>query len=116
MTLLERINASGTTIVMATHEAGIVDQMKRRVVELSAGQIVRDERQGGYTTAIPTISSTGPQAPVLVPAAAGVAASEAAHTTGAVPAVPLPAGPKVPIAVMQNAQPLYVEPEVTDDV
>ena len=57
MTLLERINASGTTIVMATHEAGIVDQMKRRVIELSAGQIVRDERRGGYgaTTAIPVV-------------------------------------------------------------
>jgi cell division transport system ATP-binding protein len=40
---------------MATHDAGIVDQMKRRVVELSSGQIVRDERQGGYQTqAIPT--------------------------------------------------------------
>lgn len=48
MTLLERINASGTTIVMATHEAGIVDQMRRRVIELSAGDIVRDERSAGY--------------------------------------------------------------------
>jgi cell division transport system ATP-binding protein len=48
MTLLERINASGTTVVMATHEAGIVDQMQRRVIELSAGEIVRDERAAGY--------------------------------------------------------------------
>ncbi|QAY73665.1 cell division ATP-binding protein FtsE [Agromyces protaetiae] len=48
MTLLERISASGTTIVMATHEAGIVDQMRRRVIELSAGVIVRDERSAGY--------------------------------------------------------------------
>ncbi|QWL30611.1 cell division ATP-binding protein FtsE [Rathayibacter toxicus] len=48
MALLERINAGGTTVIMATHEAGIVDQMKRRVVELSAGSIVRDESQGGY--------------------------------------------------------------------
>ena len=48
MTLLERINASGTTVVMATHEAGIVDQMQRRVIELSAGDIVRDERAAGY--------------------------------------------------------------------
>jgi cell division transport system ATP-binding protein len=39
---------------MATHDAGIVDQMKRRVIELISGQIVRDERQGGYQTqAIP---------------------------------------------------------------
>ena len=36
------------------HDAGIVDQMKRRVIELVAGQVVRDERQGGYQTqAIP---------------------------------------------------------------
>jgi cell division transport system ATP-binding protein len=54
MTLLQRINANGTTVVMATHDAGIVDQMQRRVVELVAGQIVRDERGGGYqTSAIP---------------------------------------------------------------
>lgn len=54
MTLLERISQSGTTVIMATHDAGIVDQMKRRVIELVSGQIVRDERQGGYQTqAIP---------------------------------------------------------------
>ncbi|WP_207453284.1 cell division ATP-binding protein FtsE [Desertivibrio insolitus] len=51
MTLLERINSGGTTVVMATHDAGIVDQMQRRVVELSAGQVMRDEREGGYVTA-----------------------------------------------------------------
>ena len=57
MTLLERINLSGTTVLMATHDAGIVDQMKRRVIELITGQIVRDERQGGYQTqSIPTQS------------------------------------------------------------
>ena len=56
MAVLERINAGGTTVLMATHEAGIVDQMKRRVIELVNGQIVRDERHGGYgfTAAIPT--------------------------------------------------------------
>jgi cell division transport system ATP-binding protein len=54
MTLLERINLGGTTVVMATHDAGIVDQMRRRVIEIVSGQIVRDERQGGYQTqAIP---------------------------------------------------------------
>jgi cell division ATP-binding protein FtsE len=53
MAVLERINAGGTTVVMATHEAGIVDKMQRRVIELINGEIVRDERHGGYTTAIP---------------------------------------------------------------
>jgi cell division transport system ATP-binding protein len=42
MTLLERISASGTTVIMATHDAGIVDQMRRRLIELVAGQVVRD--------------------------------------------------------------------------
>jgi putative ABC transport system ATP-binding protein len=50
MTLLERISAGGTTVIMSTHEAGIVDQMQRRVIELVSGQVVRDERQGGYQT------------------------------------------------------------------
>jgi len=50
MTLLSTINANGTTVLMATHDAGIVDTMKRRVIELVGGQIVRDERQGGYQT------------------------------------------------------------------
>ena len=54
MTLLERINLGGTTVLMATHDAGIVNSMQRRVIELVSGQIVRDERQGGYqTSAIP---------------------------------------------------------------
>ncbi len=57
MQLLARINASGTTIVMATHEAGFVDQMQRRVLELSEGQLVRDDRSGGYgdTSSIPAL-------------------------------------------------------------
>jgi cell division transport system ATP-binding protein len=59
MTLLERINIGGTTVVMATHDAGIVDQMKRRVIELIGGQIVRDERQGGYQTTTVPIQSFG---------------------------------------------------------
>jgi cell division transport system ATP-binding protein len=50
MALLERINTNGTTVIMATHEAGIVDQMKRRVIELVSGRVVRDERHGGYQT------------------------------------------------------------------
>jgi cell division transport system ATP-binding protein len=48
MSLLNTINLGGTTVVMATHERGIVDQMKKRGVELSHGQIVRDQVAGGY--------------------------------------------------------------------
>ncbi len=48
MALLARINEGGTTVVMATHEASIVDSMQQRVVELDAGVIMRDEQHGGY--------------------------------------------------------------------
>ncbi|MCU1477122.1 MAG: ftsE [Subtercola sp.] len=48
MNVLDRINAGGTTIIMATHDNAIVDQMQRRVVELVSGSVVRDDRVGGY--------------------------------------------------------------------
>jgi cell division transport system ATP-binding protein len=46
--LLDRINRTGTTIVMATHDDDIVDQMRKRVVELDDGALVRDEDRGVY--------------------------------------------------------------------
>jgi len=48
MRLLERINETGTTVVMATHDRGIVDTMRRRVIELNDGEIVRDQARGVY--------------------------------------------------------------------
>lgn len=48
MRLLDRINRTGTTVVMATHDRGIVDTMRRRVIELDNGQIVRDQARGVY--------------------------------------------------------------------
>ena len=48
MKLLDRINRVGTTVLMATHDAAIVDQMRKRVVELDAGQMIRDEARGVY--------------------------------------------------------------------
>jgi cell division transport system ATP-binding protein len=48
MLLLERINRTGTTVLMATHDHSIVDSMRRRVVELSLGQVVRDDTRGVY--------------------------------------------------------------------
>ena len=48
MKLLDRINRTGTTVVMATHDAAIVDSMRRRVVELSNGKVVRDQTRGVY--------------------------------------------------------------------
>ena len=48
MDIFQRINAAGTTIVMATHDKTIVDAMQRRVIAIEDGTIVRDEAQGGY--------------------------------------------------------------------
>jgi cell division transport system ATP-binding protein len=52
MKLLDRINRTGTTIVMATHDHAIVDAMQRRVVAIERGLVVRDDRSGRYESAM----------------------------------------------------------------
>jgi cell division transport system ATP-binding protein len=51
MNLLEQINGTGTTVVMATHDHGLVNQRRKRVVELINGRVARDEAVGGYGAA-----------------------------------------------------------------
>ena len=57
MQLLDRINRTGTTVVIATHDEVLVDKMRRRVLELSNGILVRDQARGVYgidgTTSLP---------------------------------------------------------------
>jgi cell division transport system ATP-binding protein len=48
MRLLDRINRTGTTVVMVTHDSNIVNQMRRRVVEIESGRVVRDQPRGVY--------------------------------------------------------------------
>jgi cell division transport system ATP-binding protein len=48
MLLLERINRTGTTVIMATHDYHIVDSMRRRVIELNGGVVARDQSRGVY--------------------------------------------------------------------
>ncbi|MCW2852100.1 MAG: transporter [Nocardioides sp.] len=48
MNLLDRINATGTTVLMATHDNSVVDQMQKRVIELDHGRVTRDEATGSY--------------------------------------------------------------------
>ncbi|MBP2436024.1 cell division ATP-binding protein FtsE [Microbacterium amylolyticum] len=74
MRLLESINAAGTTVVMATHEAGFVDKMQRRVIQLVDGKLVRDERHGSYgdTSVVQTLK------PEAVKGASAIAALTAA--------------------------------------
>lgn len=61
MKLLERINKTGTTVLMATHDVGIVDEMRRRVIELDHGKLVRDQARGIYGEASePRMRSVSP--------------------------------------------------------
>ncbi|HEX3424911.1 MAG TPA: cell division ATP-binding protein FtsE [Acidimicrobiales bacterium] len=48
MRLLDRINRTGTTVIMATHDQTIVDSMRRRVIELDRGSVIRDQARGVY--------------------------------------------------------------------
>ena len=48
MKLLERINRTGTTVIVATHDREMVDSMHRRVIALEAGHVIRDQERGGY--------------------------------------------------------------------
>src|SRR4051794_39545178 len=99
MQLLSTINANGTTVLMATHDSGIVDQMKRRVIELVSGQVIRDERSGGYQTqAVPVqnFNLTGSLVASSMAAAqppSRVAAAPAPVATPAPAAAPAPAAP-----------------------
>ncbi|RLP76500.1 cell division ATP-binding protein FtsE [Mycetocola tolaasinivorans] len=97
MQLLERINAGGTTVVMATHEAGIVDKMQRRVIQLHEGRIVRDERSGGYgnTGIVPELRPQEVKGESALAAQAAVvsAAETAERETQALPVVPVAPAP-----------------------
>jgi cell division transport system ATP-binding protein len=48
MSLLDRINKTGTTVVMATHDKALVDRMRLRVIELDRGNLIRDQQRGVY--------------------------------------------------------------------
>jgi cell division transport system ATP-binding protein len=80
MRVLELINSTGTTIVMATHDDALVDEFRHRVVELDAGQVIRDEDEGSYvTSSIPVVTmgvaraggdeDAGPEPTTVAPAA-----------------------------------------------
>jgi cell division transport system ATP-binding protein len=66
MQLLDRINRTGTTVLVATHDEVLVDKMRRRVIELSNGNLVRDQARGVYG-----IDSVMPQDPELGTGTAG---------------------------------------------
>lgn len=64
MRILDRINRTGTTVVMATHDHAIVDAMRRRVVQLDAGRVIRDQRSGAYEIRVQSnVAKAEPAAP-----------------------------------------------------
>jgi len=82
MRILDRINRTGTTVVMATHDHAIVDAMRRRVVQLDDGRVIRDQRSGAYEI---RMQSAGPRR-AAAPEPDGVEPSTAASDQAA-PAV-----------------------------
>jgi cell division transport system ATP-binding protein len=116
MALLERINAGGTTVVMATHEAGIVDQMQRRVIELVSGEIIRDERQGGYATSAVPILAVTPEVPTADAHPAEptpVPTSRASRREAASPTQTAAHPAAVPAVPPRFAPPALMEPAAT---
>jgi cell division transport system ATP-binding protein len=59
MSVLDRINQNGTTVVMATHDTDIVNSMRKRVIELVDGRVIRDEAKALYTSMIPAVAPAG---------------------------------------------------------
>ncbi|MGO2138929.1 MAG: cell division ATP-binding protein FtsE [Leucobacter sp.] len=115
MQLLKAINASGTTVVMATHEATFVDIMQQRVVELSQGVVVRDDVEGGYghTASIPIAELTDTGARVLrtseevvrqalAPDVERIRQQDAAASAAAIADGTVPPAPGVPAAAPQG--------------
>ncbi len=65
MRILDRINRSGTTVVMATHDHAIVNAMRRRVVAIDQGEVVRDERVGGFEESPSAETRAAPPSPAV---------------------------------------------------
>lgn len=106
MQLLTRINAGGTTVVMATHEAAFVDQMQRRVIELQGGEMVRDELGGGYgdTSNIPRLTPEAVRGAAA--AAALTAVQEVQRETTSLPVLREEAAASAPAAAPAEAAPV----------
>jgi cell division transport system ATP-binding protein len=101
--VLERINASGTTVLRATHEAGLVDRMQKRVIELVDGRLVRDERHGGYgfTGAVPVLDARE-RAAATAPAPDGTGVVDQPEAVP-VSAIPVPTAPVDPTSTTASA-------------
>lgn len=83
MSVLRRINRNGTAVVMATHDVSIVDEARKRVIELADGEIVRDEAGGVYTPEI--VKYEAPETPEATPSKKRLTIAEAMAARVAAP-------------------------------
>jgi len=104
MRILDRINRTGTTVVMATHDHAIVDAMRRRVVQLDRGRVVRDQSRGVYERRPERVAAPATTEEVEVVTPPGVTAE----------ALPEPAVPEAPPAAVSPEAPV-AEPPVVED-
>ena len=108
MQLLDRINRTGTTVVVATHDEVLVNWMRRRVIELDHGSVVRDQARGVYGIEGAPAATLGPAAAVSPAAAVGPAATlgpaVAVSTAPAVTAAGPPSGRVPAVAGARRAR------------
>ena len=105
MRILDRINRTGTTVVMATHDHAIVDAMRRRVVQLDRGEMVRDESRGVYGKGRPKRRPGNPTAPEPAPEAPEVAVVMDADSAPDEPVPPDDPAPTAEFEVWTDSQP-----------
>jgi cell division transport system ATP-binding protein len=114
MRLLDRINRTGTTVVMATHDHAIVDAMRRRVLELDRGQVVRDQSRGVYESSRP--GGAEPAEPATLETAAVPAAAPLPSAATPSSVAPPQLAPEAPPAPPQpTATPVPAPPAPNDD-
>ncbi len=106
MRILDRINRTGTTVVMATHDHAIVDAMRRRVVQLDGGRIIRDQRSGAYEIRVQS-NAVQPSVDEVV--------DEAETPELAEPTVPAPSAETEPEPVIESATQEVAEAAATAD-
>ena len=109
MRILDRINRTGTTVVMATHDHAIVDAMQRRVIELDRGKVMRDQSRGIYEA--PTRPETDETQAVVTGTSAGEEDTEVPETVQSEVATPVSDTPK---DVDADASDTSQEPEAGD--
>jgi cell division transport system ATP-binding protein len=111
MRILDRINRTGTTVVMATHDHAIVDAMQRRVVELDRGKVMRDQSRGIYEA--PTRPETDPTQTVVIGTSAAEEDAEAPEPIQSEIATPVSDTPEETVADESNTP---QEPDTRDAV